>query len=166
MPFSDDRRTLRPDQDRNGVPCGLTTDAYAQTEVRQISRTDVLKFASAVRTDNPACLSLEAAHARGYPDLLAPPMFFTSLGLSMGRIRPRSQLDHAGLPLDDPLSGRRVIAGETHVEWSGDLFAGDVVTIRQTLMSEQQRTGNSGEFTVCTIERTYERAGEVVVRQL
>lgn len=134
--------------------------------MREISRWDIRKFAAAVGAADQAHYSVRIARQRGYPDLLAPAYFFISLGLSLGMIGPRSQFGRAGLPNDDPLSGRRVVAGEVHVEWFGDLFAGDEVLVEQTLIGTSAKVGRSGPFDTYTYERRYARQGAVVVREV
>jgi hypothetical protein len=144
----------------------LDASRITLSELREISRVDIRKFAAAIGATDQAHYSVRTAHERGYPDLLAPAYFFISLGLSLGRIGPRSQFGPAGLPNDDPLASRRVVAGEVHVEWFGDLFAGDEVLVEQTLTGTSSKVGRSGAFDTYTYERRYARQGAIVVREV
>jgi acyl dehydratase len=133
------------------------------TEIRHVSRLDVQRFAVACGFSDPVHHDVTAAHAAGYPDLLAPRYFFVSLGLSLGRTRLRSELGTEGLPLDDDLSGRRVVAGETDVRWISDIFAGDTITVTQRLVDTSQKVGRSGILEMFKYERIYERDLQLVV---
>ena len=134
-------------------------------ETRSISRDDVRKFAAAIGATAPVHLDVLAARAAGYPDLLAPAYFFVSLGLSFGRIRPRAAFGAEGLPLDDDLAGRRVVAGETRVEWLGDMFAGDEIAVEQLLVNVTRKSGRSGDLELYEYERTYRRGNLLLVRE-
>jgi acyl dehydratase len=47
----------------------------------RVSREKIREFANALGERNPVCHSVKAAQAAGYPDLVAPPTFLTSLQL-------------------------------------------------------------------------------------
>lgn len=136
------------------------------SEHRDISRQDVRRFALATGALDPLHHEVEVAQAAGYPDLLAPAYFFVSLGLSFHRLRPRAELGPAGLPLDDPLAGRRVVAGGSEVSWAGDIFAGDRITVAQQLLGVTHKSGGrSGPLDFYEFERTYSRGDQVLVRE-
>jgi acyl dehydratase len=135
------------------------------TEIRPVSRLDVQRFAVACGFSDPVHHEVAAARAAGYPDLLAPRYFFVSLGLSLGRTRLRLDLGAEGLPLDDDLSGRRVVAGETEIRWLSDIFAGDTITVTQRLVDVSRKAGRSGMLEMFKYERTYERDSHLVVHE-
>ncbi len=134
-----------------------------RTEERDVSRESIRKFAVSIGALNPVHLDVESARAQGYPDLLAPAYYFVCLGLSFDRIRPRAELAQTGLPLADELAGRRVVAGETNIEWFGDIFAGDTILVSQRRLEIERKTGRSGVLELYHCERTYSREGKVVV---
>jgi hydroxyacyl-ACP dehydratase HTD2-like protein with hotdog domain len=57
------------------------------------------------------------------------------------------------------------MAGQTRVIWHGDIFAGDCLTIRQQLLSAEQRTGRTGPLDILTYERCYLRGDQLLVRE-
>ncbi|WP_052068103.1 FAS1-like dehydratase domain-containing protein [Rhodococcoides fascians] len=134
-------------------------------ERRYVSRRDVRRFALSIGALDPVHHDLAAAQAAGHVDLLAPAWFFSSLGLSFGRLVDRSRLGEEGLPLDDDLAGRRVLAGETVVEWSGDLEARTVVEVSQELASVTSKEGSRGMLEFYAYERTYAVDGRILVRE-
>ena len=130
-----------------------------------MTRTDIRRYAAAVGATNAIHHDLEAARRAGYRDLVAPASLFCSLGLSLGRIVAREDLGEEGLPLSDDLAGRRVVAGETEIEWSGDIVAGDEITVEQRLVDTYERVGKSGRLEFYVYQREYRRADELLVRE-
>ncbi len=135
------------------------------TEVRPVTRREVRAFAYSIGATDPVHHEVDAARAAGYPDLVAPAYFFSSLGLSFGRLVPRERLGPEGLPLDDELSGQRVVAGETRVEWSGDIVAESTVVVRQRLAAITSKTGSRGPLLLYAYERTYSCEEELLVAE-
>lgn len=130
-----------------------------------ITRDAVRRFAVATGLTDEVHHDVAAARRSGYPDLLAPPYFFVSIGLSMGRIRPRSQFSAGGIALDDPLAAFRVVAGQTEVDWFGSMFAGDTIEVRSSFLGVERKSGRSGPFTLYTFRREYLRDGSLLVRE-
>jgi acyl dehydratase len=136
------------------------------TATQLVTRHEVRHFAVAIGAMSPIHHDVAAARARGYRDLVAPAFFFTTLSLSLGRVRPSDELREDGLGLDDDLSGR-VVAGESTVQWSGVILAGDELTVRQQFVGRRAKTGRSGPFTIFEYTRTYTVDGrQVVLEQL
>ena len=111
---------------------------------------------------SPIHHDLAAARARGYRDLVAPAFFFTTLGLSLGRFLPPGQLREDGLARDDEVVGR-VVAGDTTIEWSGAIVAGDEVRVTQRFLGRRGKAGRSGPFTIFEYTRSYTVDGHQVV---
>ena len=78
----------------------------------EVSREHIRRFADAIGDPNPAYRDRAAAAALGHPDVIAPPTFLTTIGMSM-----------AGLsPIDDPALGLdygRATARHTALRGSG-----------------------------------------------
>ena len=140
-------------------------DTGVVAETRHVSREDIRRFAVATGAESARHHDSDAARAEGYRDVVAPPGFFVSLGLSLNRVRPRSELSDNGLPLLDALAGKRAVAGETSVEWFGDIVAGDDIDIVQRLLGVTERSGRSGPLRLYEYERTYSRGTELLVRE-
>ena len=133
--------------------------------VFDVTRESVRRFALATGLPASEHHDVAAARLAGYPDLLAPPYFFVSLGLSMGQERPRSELSAGGIAVDDPLAPFRIVAGETTVEWLGSIFAGDVIEVTRSFISMERKTGRSGPFALYMFRREYSRDGNLLVRE-
>jgi acyl dehydratase len=125
-----------------------------KTATQLITRHDIRHFAVAIGAMSPVHHDVAAARERGFRDLLAPAFFFTTLGLSLGRVMPAVQLREDGIPRDDELDGR-VVAGETTVEWLGDIIAGDEVQVRQRFTGSLTKIGRNGPLTIFEYTRTY-----------
>jgi hydroxyacyl-ACP dehydratase HTD2-like protein with hotdog domain len=149
---------------RPGAPALDGTRARG-IERRWVTRRDVRRYAYAIGAVDPVHHDAEVAREQGFADLLAPPFFFASLGLSFGRVLPREALGDEGLPLDDDLAGRAVVASGTDVEWFGDLTARSLVEVTQRLESVETKQGRSGALELYTYERTYSVSGQLLVRE-
>jgi acyl dehydratase len=137
-----------------------------KTGTQLITRHDIRHFAVAIGAMSPVHHDVAVARSRGYRDLLAPAFFFTTLGLSLGRVMPATRLREDGIPLDDELGGR-VVAGETTVEWFGDIVAGDEVEVHQSFTGSYTKVGRNGPQTIFEYTRTYTVAGcQVVVERI
>jgi acyl dehydratase len=132
-----------------------------RVEHRDVTRSDIRRFADAIGATSRVHHDVAAAREVGYPDVVAPLFFFMTIGLSVGRHVPRSLLGRDGLNRDDELAGRRVLAGETEVSWHGDIFAGDRVEVEQRLVDHSEKTGRSGHLNVYVFERSYSVEGNL-----
>jgi acyl dehydratase len=106
---------------RNAV--GRTYPSEGQFEV---SREHIRRFAEAIGDDNPAYRDPEAAKALGYPDVIAPPTFLTTVGLSL----------RGPSPIADPDVGvdySRVVHGEQRFVHHRPVRPGDVLTSSTTI---------------------------------
>ena len=87
----------------------------------EVSREHIRRFADAIGDPNPAYRDRDAARALGYPDVVAPPTFLTTVGLSL-----RGQS-----PIGDPDVGvdySRVVHGEQRFVHHRPVHPGDVLT--------------------------------------
>ena len=83
----------------------------------EVTRGDIRRFATAIGDANPVYVDREAAKAAGHPDVIAPPTFLITLGMSGG----------AGF-LADPALGLRfemVVHGEQRFDLHRPVRAGD-----------------------------------------
>jgi acyl dehydratase len=130
-----------------------------------VTRDNIRKFAVATGAAEPIHHDPAAARQAGYPDVVAPRYFFVSLGLALDQLRPRSELSAGGMPRGDPLAGRPVMAGETSVEWHGEILAGDEIVVTQTFAGMSAKEARSGNLEVHRYEREYVRGTELLVRE-
>ncbi|GAA2372202.1 FAS1-like dehydratase domain-containing protein [Dactylosporangium salmoneum] len=131
----------------------------------EVTREAVHRFAIATGALSPLHHDVAEARAAGHPDLLAPRYFFVSLGLAMDQDRPRAELSQGGIALSDPLARHRVVAGETSVQWNGDIHAGDRIVITRTFIEQLHKEARSGPFDLYRFVRTYAKGDEVLVRE-
>ena len=93
----------------------------------EVSREHIRRFADAIGDPNPVYRDPEAAKAAGHPDVIAPPTFLTTVGLS---------LRGGNGPLDDPdlgLDFGQVVHGEQRYVHHRPVRAGDVLTATSTV---------------------------------
>jgi acyl dehydratase len=136
---------------------------FESTEPYEVSRVKIAEFATAIGEHSPLCFSIQAAQAKGYPDVIAPPTFAIVIS-SAG----------AGSAVRDPglgLNYSMVVHGEQRFEHTRPLHAGDVVVTRSTIeeirpigkhTSMTTRTDiltTDGEH-VCTARNTLVERGE------
>lgn len=95
---------------------GRSTTAGEPVEV---TRGDIRRFATAIGDDNPAYHDPEAARALGHRDVVAPPTFLITLGLSTSS----GLVTDPDLGLDYSL----VVHGEQRFELHRPVVAGDVL---------------------------------------
>jgi acyl dehydratase len=102
---------------------GRTYDSAGSFEV---SREHIKRFAQAIGDDNPAYTDVEAAKALGHPDVIAPPTFLTTVGMSLA----------GGGPISDPELGLNyalVVHGEQRFVHHRPVRPGDVLTAKTTI---------------------------------
>lgn len=133
-----------------------------QTATQLVTRHEIRRFAFAVGADAPIHHDVAVARARGYRNLVAPPFFFSTLSLSLGRMVPPGRLRADGLGLDDQLAGR-VVAGDAAVEWFGVILAGEELTVREHFEGSRSKVGRSGPFSIFDYTRSYTVDGRQVV---
>lgn len=92
----------------------------------EVSREHIRRFADAIGDTNPVYRDPVAARALGHPDVIAPPTFLTTLGLSLG----------GPSPISDPDVGvdySRVVHGEQRFVHHRPARPGDVLTATTTI---------------------------------
>jgi acyl dehydratase len=125
--------------------------SYPASEPYLVGREKVREFAAALGEDNPACTSVEAARALGYPDLVAPPTFAIVVSLPAAEqvmLDPELGLDFA-----------RVVHGDQRFTLHRAICAGDELRVVATVDSIRSLAGNDIVTTRADIATT---AGESV----
>lgn len=119
----------------------------------EVSREHIRSFALAIGDPNPVYVDPEAAKAAGHPDVIAPPTFLTTIGLSLA--------DGNG-PIYDPDLGLdlgRVVHGEQRYTHRRPVRPGDVL-VADTTVTDISTAGSNELMTMTTEISTTE--GEVV----
>jgi acyl dehydratase len=92
----------------------------------EVSREHIRRFAQAIGDSNPAYTDRDAAKALGHSDVIAPPTFLTTVGMSL-----------AGKgPVSDPELGLNyalVVHGEQRFVHHRPVVPGDVLTTKTTI---------------------------------
>jgi acyl dehydratase len=96
-------------------------------EPYEVSRVKIAEFATAIGEPSPLCRDREAAVKAGYPDVIAPPTFATTITMAS----TRAIQDDPGLGLDYSM----VVHGEQSFTHARPLHAGDVVVATSSVES-------------------------------
>jgi acyl dehydratase len=110
----------------------------------EVSREHIRRFTEAIGDANPAYVDPDAAKSLGHPDVIAPPTFLTTVGLSLA--------DGNG-PLSDPELGLdygRVVHGEQRFVHHRPARPGDVLTSSTTV--EAIRDAGANELMTMRME--------------
>ena len=99
-----------------------------------MGREKVREFARAVLSSNPVNFSVEAAHAAGHPDLVAPPTF----PIVVANATLQQLLDEP----DGGIDFTRVVHGDQRFTYSRPVFAGDELTATLSVTSIKSLGGN------------------------
>jgi acyl dehydratase len=108
---------------------------YPRTASYLVGREKIREFATAVFSNDPAHLDLEAAKQLGYQDLIAPPTFAVV-------IQERS-LTQVIADKDAALDFSRVVHGDQRFIHQKPIVAGDELTSELKVASVKQLAGNS-----------------------
>ena len=109
----------------------------------EIERGAIRRFADAIGDTNPAYRDIEAAKALGHPDVIAPPTFLTTVGMSL---RGNGPISDPGLGLDYS----RVVHGEQRFIHHRPARPGDVLTAETTV--EDIRDAGANELMTLVME--------------
>lgn len=119
---------------------------YVHPETYQVGREKVREFAKASRFSDPVNFDLDAAHAAGYSDLLAPPMLVSVAGIVANRhLFDDSVIGYGAsqlLQADEAMVYHQpVVAGHeltihVHVDKYRQVGGFDMVTIRNEIYSQ------------------------------
>jgi acyl dehydratase len=96
-------------------------------EPYEVSRVKIAEFATAIGEPSPLCRDREAAVKAGYPDVIAPPTFATTITMAS----TKGIHDDPGLGLDYSM----VVHGEQSFTHARPLHAGDVVVATSSIES-------------------------------
>ncbi len=122
----------------------------------ELDRSNIRLFARAVGYDDPVYYDVDAAKAKGYHDLVAPPGF---AGRPIYDPNKHSTFD------DEPGQFPWVTAGlngGTDFEYFDVLYAGDLLEARRKVVNWTERSGKMGRMVILNVDIVYRRGGEVV----
>lgn len=116
---------------------------FPAPESFEVGREHIRSFAVAIGDENPLYLSTEAAQAAGYPDVIAPPTFLTTLGF---RFADSGPVKDPELNLDYSM----VVHGEQRFRHVRPVVAGD--RLRGTTVVAQIKAMGPHEYLTLDVE--------------
>ncbi len=123
----------------------------------EVEKTGCRMFARSVGHTDPIFYDEEAAKARGYRSVVAPPGFFGTPIYNPGaRQAPEGEMGGRGFSIPY----KRVLNGGTDYEYFDAVCAGDVIEARTKITGFQERTGSIGPMLITTRETTYTRKSD------
>jgi acyl dehydratase len=124
------------------------------------------RYAIAVGDLNPVYFDDDAARAAGYPGIIAPPNFLTSvLGWEAGPPEPELLEDGTEAKILVPeIRGLRLMGGGHELTYGQPVRPGDVVTARRKLVDLYEREAKFGQllFAISDIRYTNQRGEHLV----
>lgn len=105
----------------------------------EIEKGHIRRFAEAIGDDSPIYRDEAAARAAGHPRIPAPPTFAAAL-------RPNDA--RAGIDID----WKKLLHGEQEFEYLRPLYAGDLLTLVQTIKDIYEKTGKNGTMDFLVLE--------------
>jgi acyl dehydratase len=114
----------------------------------------IRKFAEAMEDLNPLYLDAEAAHAAGYPNVIAPPLF--CMQMRGGLMRPEVPIEPGYASLH---------AGQD-IEFADEIYAGQTYTITAKVAEAYEKTGRSGPLGIIVREVDIQDATGKIVATL
>jgi acyl dehydratase len=126
--------------------------AYEAEGTFAVGREHIRRFAEAIGDPNPLYRDKAAAQAAGHPDVVAPPTFLTTIGMSLGG---RGPIGDGDLGLDYS----RVVHGEQRFVHHRPTYAGDELTAK-TVIDDIRDAGANEAMTMRLEIRTTD--GELV----
>jgi acyl dehydratase len=121
----------------------------------EVERTNCRMFARSVGHKDPIFYDAEAARARGYRDIVAPPGFLGTPIFNPAR-PPGAPGEMAGRGFSIPY--KRVLNGGTEYEYFPEndvICAGDTITARSKITGFDEREGSLGPMLITTRETAY-----------
>lgn len=129
-----------------------------ELDLGEVRRKDFQRFAVTVGDLNPLYFDEQESRAAGFPRLIAPPLYLTSV---MGwRPGPNeAELREDGLAESDsfliPIPGLRLMGGGQRVEFRSAVLEGTRIILQRQLEDVQLREGRSGPMVLFTVRRNY-----------
>lgn len=131
-----------------------------------VSERDIARFAYATGETDPVYFDAAAARAAGYPNVIAPPMFYVVLRAEPAYLGPRSDLNVDGSPREElpPVAFTSAMAGETRLDINRSIIAGETIACHKRVRDVVAKQGRSGQLLLLQFEYRYaDSADETVV---
>ena len=110
----------------------------------QVERGKIQFFSQVLGETNPIHSDVGRARDAGFPDVVAPPSFFTVIDAAANE--ERNRLGQVSAPALVKCDFRRLLHGDETYEYLGLIFAGDEVTLTTTIADFYDKKGGEMEF--------------------
>lgn len=123
----------------------------------EIRALDFQRYAVAVGDLNPIYFDDQAARDAGYPGVVAPPNYLTSvMNWGAGPAEPELQADGTALEnIPEELRGMRLMGGGNEIRFGQAVRAGDIVTATKRLVETRRRESKGGPLLIAIYETVY-----------
>lgn len=125
-----------------------------------VDRSQIRFFAQVLGETDPVHSDLEAARAKGHPDLVAPPSFFMPIEAMADQERAR--LGQPSLVKLLRCDFRRLLHGDEKYTYHGLIFAGDELTFSSRVIDFYEKKGGLMEFVTIESEISHDARGVLV----
>jgi acyl dehydratase len=126
----------------------------------QVERGRIQFFAQVLQLTDPIHFEVNAAREQGYPDLVAPPSFFTVLDQAANEARGRRGQPSAAALVN--VDFRYLLHGDEAYEYLNPIFAGDEVTLTTSILDFYDKKGGAMEFVTLASELRHAERGVLV----
>ena len=126
----------------------------------EIERGRIRFFASVLGVTDPIHSDVSAARAAGYPDLVAPPSFFTVIDAAINEERQRRREPSAAELVN--CDYRYLLHGDETYEYLGPIYAGDQVVVTTSVADFFDKKGGEMEFVTLVSEVAHADRGVLV----
>ena len=110
----------------------------------QVERGKIQFFAQVLGETNPIHSDVASARAQGFPDIVAPPSFFTAIDAMADEERRRLGQTSAAVLVKCDL--RYLLHADEAYDYFGPIFAGDEVTLKTSIVDFYDKKGGDLEF--------------------
>ena len=138
-------------------------DREVDEGVAEVTTTSCRAFARAVGHTDPIFFDAEAARARGYRDIVAPP---GHLGVPVSQRGPGAMVAIPRPVAEMRIPYKRILDGGTSYEYLEPLVAGDVVTSHSRITRFEERLGSIGPMLITYHETAYRRQDGTLVAKM
>jgi hydroxyacyl-ACP dehydratase HTD2-like protein with hotdog domain len=157
----------------------IGTEGPRRTLRRALGHDELRRFAQGVMESDPVHWDENEAHARGYDDVVAPPLYVLhAFRREDGTPDPLDQLreesaDWDGTELGAPgglempdIPLKRVLNGGTEAEFFQMASVGDVISAQTRYADIAEREGRSGPMVLVIFETTYTNQDDIMLARV
>jgi len=119
-----------------------------------VTALDIAKFAQAIGETNPIHFDSTAARLAGYPDIVAPPLFFQTMTYDPVALN-LLPADGSPIELDVPVPATRAMGGSSEYTLTRPARAGEWIQVRSRLNDVQVKRGKAGPLYAIIVQTDF-----------